>query len=140
MNFFSGRQLALLLALFTERMRLDVAVTDSFPCPAIAFVGCRIAFVLVVLFVHDLLMLGTVLLAYSEPTAAGVGTGALRFVWHWFTSLSGHTKSHRRISPGVAYAYTFYTTSLLCLAKTSTLFYSPLLLTTTFVKAQSRIR
>ena len=139
-NFFSGRQLALLLALFTEWMSFDVAVTDSFPGPAVSFVGRRVAFVLVVLFVHDLLMLGTVLLTHGEPTATGVGTGTLGFVRHWFTSLSGHTKSHRRISPGVASAYTFYTTSIPCLAKTSTLIYSPLSLTTTFVKAQSRIR
>ena len=140
MHLFSGCQLALLLALLTKRMSFDVAITDSFPSPAISFVGRRVAFVLVVLFVHDLLVLGAVLLTLSEPTATGVGAGTLGFVRHWSTSLSGHTKSHRRISPEVAYAYTFYTTSVLCLAITSTLFYSPLSLTTTFVKAQSRIR
>ena len=99
MNLFGWCQLVLLLAFLTEWMSFDVAVTDSLPGPTISFVGRRIAFVLVVLFVHDLLMLGTVLLAYSKPTAAGVGTGALRFVWHWFTSLSGHTKSPRGVIP-----------------------------------------
>ena len=140
MNLFGWCQLAFLLTLLTEWLCFDIAVSNSLPGPAVSFVGRRIAFVLVVLFVHDLLMLGTVLLACGKPTAAGVGTGALGFVWHWFTSLSGHTKSHRRISPRVASAYTFYTTSIPCLAKTSTLIYSPLSLTTTFVKAQSRIR
>jgi hypothetical protein len=77
-------------------MRFDVAVTDLFPGPAVSFVGRRVAFVLVVLFVHDLLMLGTVLLTLSEPTAAGVGAWTLGFVRHWFTSLSGHKKNHRR--------------------------------------------
>ena len=76
----------MLFALLTERMSFDVAIADSFPSPAISFVGCGVAFVLVVLFVHDLLMLGTVLLAYGEPTATGVGTGTLGFVWHLFAS------------------------------------------------------
>ena len=53
----------------------------------IYLIALAVAFVLVVLFVHDLLMLVTVLLAYSKPTAAGVGTGTLGFVGHWFTSL-----------------------------------------------------
>jgi hypothetical protein len=92
-DFLCGRQLALLLTFLTERVRLDVAVTDSFPATTIALVGLGVAFVLVVLFVHDLLMLSTVLLvpsaeiAYSEPTAAGVGAGTFRFVWHCFISL-----------------------------------------------------
>ena len=76
----------MLLALLTKRMSFDVAIADSFPSPAISFVGCGVAFVLVVLFVHDLLMLGTVLLTHGEPTAAGVGTWTLGFVRHLFTS------------------------------------------------------
>ena len=95
-HLFGRRQLALLLALLTKRMRLDVAIADSFPSPAISFVGRRVAFVLVVLFFHDLLMLGTVLLTHGEPTSAGVSAGTLGFVRHWFTSLSGHKKNHRR--------------------------------------------
>jgi hypothetical protein len=93
---FGRSELTLLLTFLTERMRLDVAVTDTLPSTTISFVGSRVTFVLVVLFIHCFLMLGTVLLAYSKPTAAGVSTGTFRFVWHWFTSLSGHNKSHRR--------------------------------------------
>ena len=91
-HLFSRRQLALLLALLTKRMSFDVAITDSFPCPAVALVGRRVAFVLVVLFVHDLLMLGAVLLTLSEPTAAGVGAWTLGFVGHPFPSFRAYEK------------------------------------------------
>ena len=92
-DFFGRRQIALLLALLAKGMQLDVAVADALPASAVAFVGLGVALVLVVLFVHDLLMLGAVLLTLSEPTAAGVGAGTLWFIWHGFTSLSGHKKS-----------------------------------------------
>jgi hypothetical protein len=105
-NLFSGCQLILPLALLTEWMRFDVAVTDSLPGPTISFVGRRVAFVLVVLFVHDLLMLGTVLLAYSKPTAAGVGTGTLGFIRHGFTSF-GTYKKPPGISPRWLSAFYF---------------------------------
>jgi hypothetical protein len=85
-NLFGGCQLALLLALLTERMSFDVAIADSFPGPAVTFVGLGVPLVLVVLFVHDLLMFSAVLLTLSEPTATGVGTGTLGFVRHPFTS------------------------------------------------------
>ena len=91
----SRGELALFLALLTKRMQLDVAVSDALPSTTISFVGSRVAFVLVVMFVCRLLMLGTVLLAFSKPTAAGVGARTLRFVGHRFTSLSGQRKSHR---------------------------------------------
>ena len=87
MDLFGRHQLALLLALLAKGMQLDVAVADALPASAIAFVGLGVAFVLVVLFVHDLFMLGAVLLTLSEPTAARVGAGTLGFVWHGFTSL-----------------------------------------------------
>ena len=92
-DFFGRRQLALLLTPLTKGMQLDAAVADALPASAVAFVGLGVALVLVVLFVHDLLMLGAVLLTLSEPTAAGVGAGTLWFIWHGFTSLSGHKKS-----------------------------------------------
>lgn len=87
MDLLCGRQLSLLLAFLTERVCLNEAVTDSFPASAVAFVGLGVTLILVVLFVHDLLMLGTVLLTYSEPTAAGIGTRTFGFVWHCFISL-----------------------------------------------------
>ena len=92
-DLFGRRQLALLLALLAKGVQLDVAVADALPTSAVAFVGLRVSLVLVVLFVHDLLMLGAVLLTLSEPTAAGVGAGTLWFMWHGFTSLSGYKKS-----------------------------------------------
>jgi len=67
-------------------VRLDVTVTDALPAPAVAFVGRRVTFILVVAFVHYLLMLGAVLIIHSEPTAAGVGTGAFGFIGHQFIS------------------------------------------------------
>ena len=85
-DLFGRRQLALLLALLTKRMQLDVAIADALPASAVAFVGLGVALVLVVLFVHDLFMLGAVLLAVCKPTAAWVSTRTLRFVWHGFTS------------------------------------------------------
>jgi len=90
---FSWSETALFLALLTKRMRLDVAVTNAFPSTAVSFVGGRVTFILVVMFVHCLLMLGTVLLTFSKPTAAGISTRTLWFVGHRFTSLSGHRKS-----------------------------------------------
>jgi hypothetical protein len=107
-NLFSGCQLVLLLALLTEWIRFYIAVTDSFPGPAVSFVGSRVAFVLVVLFVHYLLMLGTVLLAYSKPTAAGVGTGTLGFVWHWFASFRAYKKPPQDFSRGGLFLYFLY--------------------------------
>jgi len=97
-DLLGRRQLALLLTLLAERVRLDEAVTDALPASAVAFVGLGVTLVLVVLFVHDLLMLGTVLLTYSEPTAAGIGTGTFGFVGHWFTSLLGIRKALRDCS------------------------------------------
>jgi len=85
-HLFGGSEPILFLAFLTKRMRLDVTVTDTLPSTTIPFVGSGVAFVLVVLFCHNLLMFGTVLLALGKPTAAGVGTGTFRFVWHGFTS------------------------------------------------------
>lgn len=98
MDLLRRRQLALLLALLTERVRLDVAVTDALPASAVAFIGLGVTLVLVVLFVHDLLVLGAVLLTHSEPTAAGVGAGTFWFVWHSFHLLVGIKKALRDCS------------------------------------------
>ena len=93
-----GRKPALLLAFLTERMRLDVAVSDTLPGTTVPFVGGGVAFVLVVLFCNNLLMLGAVLLALSKPTAAGVGTWTFGFVWHWVHLLAGIKKALRDCS------------------------------------------
>jgi hypothetical protein len=85
-HFFSSYNSSVLIALLAKRMGLDVAVPDTLPGPAIAFVGCRVTLVFIVAFCYHLLMLGTVLLAVCKPTAAWVSTRTLRFVWHRFTS------------------------------------------------------
>ena len=90
---FGGSEPALFLALLTKRMRLNVAVTDAFPSTTVSFVGYRVAFILVVMFIHCLLMFGTVLLTFSKPTAAGISTRTLWFVGHHFTSLLGIEKA-----------------------------------------------
>jgi hypothetical protein len=79
-------------------MGFDIAVSDTFPGPAVAFVGSRVTLVLVVAFRDHLLMLGAVLLAVCKPTAAWVSTRTLRFIWHGFTSF-GHKKSPRGVFP-----------------------------------------
>ena len=90
---FGWSETALFLALLTKRMGFDVAVTDAFPCTTVSFVRGRVTFILIVMFVHCLFMLGTVLLAVSKPTAAGVSTRTLWFVGHHFTSLLGIEKA-----------------------------------------------
>jgi hypothetical protein len=82
----------LLLALLTERIRLDVTVTDAFPGTTVSFVRSRVTFVPVVMFCQNLLMLGAVLLAISKPTAAGVSAGTFWFVGHGFTSFRAKQK------------------------------------------------
>lgn len=93
MYLFGRGKPALFLALLTKGMRLDVAVTDAFPCTTVSFIRGRVTFILVVLFVHCLFMLGTVLLAFCKPTAAGISTRTLWFVGHRFTSLLGIEKA-----------------------------------------------
>ena len=90
---FNGREITLFLTLLTERVRLDVAVADSFPGSAVTFVGRGVTFVLVVMFGNNLLMFGTVLFAICKPTAAGVCAGTLGFVGHRFTSVQGKAKA-----------------------------------------------
>jgi len=85
--YLLGRsQPALFLALLAQRVCFDVTVTDTLPCTAVPPVGGRVTFDLVVMFVHQLLMLGAVLLVVCKPTAAGISTGTFGFVRHWFTS------------------------------------------------------
>jgi len=83
---FSGSERSLLLALLAKRVCLDVTVSDALPSTPVSFIRRRVTFVLVVVFVYLFLMFGTVLLAHSKPTAAGISAGTLWFVWHRFTS------------------------------------------------------
>lgn len=77
----SGRDLAVLFALFTQRVGRNVAVTDSLPGAAVAFLGGGVALVFFIVFVFLLLMLR------AEPGGgqlgtAGMGAGCLGFVRH----------------------------------------------------------
>jgi len=90
---FGRGESTLFLALLTKGMRLDVTVTDAFPSTTISFIGDWVTFMLVVMFVHCLLMLGTVLFTFSKPTATGISTRTLWFVGHHFTSLLGIEKA-----------------------------------------------
>jgi hypothetical protein len=106
MYFFCSGKLALLLTLFAERAGLNVTIPNTLPSSAISFVGSGVALKLVVVFVHCFLVLGTVLLAFCKPTAAGVSTGTFWFVGHGFTSLFGHRKSHHRfLCDGSSYIF-----------------------------------
>jgi hypothetical protein len=62
-HFFSSFNPSIPFTLFTKRMGFDVAVPDTFPGPTVAFVGSRVALVLVVVFCYHLLVLSAVLLA-----------------------------------------------------------------------------
>ena len=92
------RQPTSLLALLAERVRLDEAVADTLPRAAVAFICLRLALEMIVVIVHLLLMLGTVLLACGEPTAAGIGAGTLWFVGHLIRLLAGKGKALRDCS------------------------------------------
>ena len=86
------------LALLAERVCLDKAVADTLPASTVAFVCLRLTLEMVVVIVHLLLMLGTVLLADSKPTAAGVSAGTLGFVGHRVHLLAGKRKALRDCS------------------------------------------
>ena len=73
-DFLSRRKLALLLTLLAERVRFDVTVTDTLPRTAVPFLLYRIAVVLFVLLVNELLMLLAVA-AGHQLRAAGIAAG-----------------------------------------------------------------
>lgn len=99
MNLLDRCKPALFLALLTKRMRLDVAVTDAFPCTTVAFVRFGVTLIFVVEFAHDLLVFCAVLLAVSKPTAAGVSTGSFWFVWHGKPRFQGIRKASSELLP-----------------------------------------
>ena len=86
MHFFGWRQAVSFLALFAQRVCLDVAVANALPSPAIALVAFGIALKTIVMARRLLLMLSTVK-AVGQLGTAGVLTGALWFPWHSLTSI-----------------------------------------------------
>ena len=80
------------LALLTKRVLMNVAVTDSFPCSAVAFAGRVAALELLVVLFHDLGVLLTIN-AVRKMWAAGIAARSLWFSWHKPCLLSGHKES-----------------------------------------------
>ena len=78
----------------TERVLTNVPVTDSLPCSAVLFIGVRTAFVIVVSFVHQFLMLFAVLASFhGQPAARTVSAPTSWHPGHQLTSVSLHNKS-----------------------------------------------
>ena len=80
------RQLAMLLALFAERVCFDEAVAYSFPSTTVSFVRLRLTLEMIVMIVRLSLMLRAVKTARQLRTA-GVLARALWFHWHDVTSV-----------------------------------------------------
>lgn len=102
------------IALLTERVRLYIAVTDSFPRPPVPTAYSRVPAILLVASVHKLCVFLT------EPPVrkfrtAGIRTRALWFPRHQLHLLWGIKKATHRISPmnGSALYAIFYDTIIL---------------------------
>ena len=78
---------ALLETPLAEGMRLDIAVTNPFPCSAVLFMHIISTAVLLVVLLHQLSVLFTVS-AVRQVRTSGVSTGLFWFSWHRLTSLS----------------------------------------------------
>ena len=69
------------LALLAQWVGCDIAVTNPLPCAAIPALAGRIALVLVIMRRDDFLVF-LAIAPGGQARAAGIGTGALGFVWH----------------------------------------------------------
>ena len=98
MHFLRGRQPAFLLALFAQRVRLNITRTDYPPCSTVTLAGVRVALIFVVMMLGNLPVL-VAIPAISQSATAGVGAGTLGSLRHLAAS-SGQTKSHRGFLPG----------------------------------------
>ncbi|WP_438947581.1 hypothetical protein [[Ruminococcus] torques] len=103
MDFLHRSQPSFLQTHLAQRMRRSIAVADSFPNSAVLLVAVGGTSVSVVLSAGGSFMLLAVL-PVREVGAAGVGAGALWFLWQCFTS-TGHKKSPHRIAPMKAVLY-----------------------------------
>lgn len=81
MHFLGGSQPAFALTLLAKRMRLDVARTNPSPNASVSLVRIRIALIFVVMASGDLPVFIAITIV-GQPTATGVGAGALRFSRH----------------------------------------------------------
>ena len=98
MDFLHGSQPSFLQTQLTQRMRRSIAVTDSFPSPAVLLVAVSGASVLVVPFPGSSFMFLTVL-PVREVWTAGVGAGVVLVSLARCTSLSGQNGKPCRIAP-----------------------------------------
>lgn len=119
MDFFHRSQPSFLQTHLTQRMRRGVAVADSFPSPAILLVAVRRASVLVVPFPCNSFMLLTVL-PVREVWTAGIGAGALRFLWHAAPRFPGKRKAlqdcSRKACSSSCFSDSNYITGTRCIA------------------------
>ena len=81
MHLFGRYKFPVLLAQLTQRVLLDIGVTNPLPDTPVATPGLRIAVVsLVALRFHLCVFLTEP--TVGKPWTAGVGTGSLGFTWH----------------------------------------------------------
>lgn len=92
MDFLYRSQPSFLQTHLTQRMRRSIAVADSFPSSAVLLVAVGGTSVPVVLSAGGSFMLLTVL-PIREVGAAGVGAGALWFLWHAAPRFPGKRKA-----------------------------------------------
>lgn len=138
--YLLGRsQLAMLLALFAERVCFDKAVAYSFPSTTVTLVCLRLTLEMIVVIVHLLLVLGAVKTARQLRTA-GVLARALWFLWHDVTSVQAQEKPPQdfsrdgfSLSHFLYYHYTIFPYNINSHSLST-------FGTTTVFKAQSRIR
>lgn len=93
MHLLRFGKLAFLLALFTKRVCIHVAVTDSLPCPTIFAFDSGVSVIFFIPLILQPLMFLTKP-AIRQLWAAGIRTRPFRFPWHFSTSL-GIRKAHR---------------------------------------------
>ena len=80
-DFISGHQFTQFLALLAERVSGYAPVTDTLPCPTVAFACSRVALVFVVPRVHFFLVRGAISAAHQRR-AARITARAFGFLWH----------------------------------------------------------
>ncbi|MFU0799853.1 MAG: hypothetical protein ACFWUE_04195 [Xylanivirga thermophila] len=106
MDFLDRHVASFLQALLTQRMLVDVPITDSFPSPAVPLAGRVAALELLVVLFHDL----GVLLAVdtvSQVRASGIAARPLGFPWHGRRLLPCITKALQDRSLKASWIFAF---------------------------------
>jgi hypothetical protein len=92
MDFICGDQLAILYTKLTQWVFVDVLVTDPFPGPTVAFSGCRVTVVLLIVSSFPFGVIFTKPLR-RQKGATWVRTGSLWFIGHGASPLAGIEKA-----------------------------------------------